>query len=393
MKKFVVFILVILALTSSLFASNVHFVFGDLGQHPDILIGFIPSYLLAGVGIKPTHPFIQGNTTDFQILVGEGYNQRLLWQDKDTGANLFDSQIWNKDNALKFNIWQNDLSLRFLQGFLSSPVEGKDLLTASFIINAKYERYYDKGKFLFMDIKGTMDDTIGDNYGGNVYPELSGERKDFFGLEMILSLKMDMISDNLHTNDGDVAKVELKWGPEFLNSAASGKADYISITLNNVYAKTLWEYKKGDKSMVSFTLVDRANFNWTGGKSVPSFIQGGVSLGRKVRGYNTYTYNTEFTLVNNFDLRIAGPGLFLESIAPRVNIFFDCGLGWGRVFQGGREEVNFLASTGVQFTVSFFDFIDLGYELNFLLTDKKKYTQPDTMGGRFTTNVTFFLDF
>ena len=57
-----------------------------------------------------------------------------------------------------------------------------------------------------------------------------------------------------------------------------------------------------------------------------------------------------------------------------------------------RLESNFLASIGVQVEMSFFDFIDLGYQINYLLVDidkYAKYTQP----GKITTNFTFFLDF
>ena len=79
----------------------------------------------------------------------------------------------------------------------------------------------------------------------------------------------------------------------------------------------------------------------------------------------------------------------MEKLAPRINFFVDCGYGWGRVLNTNRVENNFLASVGVQVEMSFFDFIDLGYQVNYLLVDKMKYTQP----GKITTNFTFFLDF
>ncbi len=387
MKKLVVFLLV-LALSFSLFAGDVHFVFGDIKQHSDILAGFIPSYALLGVGYY-LPPIIEGNTTDLRLLVGEGYTQRLLWLDEDSGENNFDNGVWDKSSALRFNVWDNEVSLRFLQGFFRSNVGDKDLLTLTLSLNGRYERYYSSSKFLFMNIKGNLDSIIAEDYSGAIYPELNG-RKDFLGLEFGANLKLDMMEDTLHTNNGLLVKLDFKFGPSALNNLASGHAQYFALTLNAVGAKTLLNVtnESGD-SMFSVTVADRAYASYASGDAVPSFVSGPVSLGRNVRGFNTYTYATEFSVVNNFDVRLAGPDVGIKKVAPRINFFVDCGYGWGKVFNTSRYEKNFLASCGVQATVSFFDFIDLGYEVNYILVDRNKYTQP----GKVTTNVTFFLDF
>ena len=387
MKKLVVFLLV-LALSFSLFAGDVHFVFGDIKQHSDILAGFIPSYALLGVGYY-LPPIIEGNTTDLRLLVGEGYTQRLLWLDEDSGENNFDNGVWDKSSALRFNVWDNEVSLRFLQGFFRSNVGDKDLLTLTLSLNGRYERYYSSSKFLFMNIKGNLDSIIAEDYSGAIYPELNG-RKDFLGLEFGANLKLDMMEDTLHTNNGLLVKLDFKFGPSALNNLASGHAQYFALTLNAVGAKTLFNVtnESGD-SMFSVTVADRAYASYASGDAVPSFVSGPVSLGRNVRGFNAYTYATEFSVVNNFDVRLAGPDVGIKKVAPRINFFVDCGYGWGKVFNTSRYEKNFLASCGVQATVSFFDFIDLGYEVNYILVDRNKYTQP----GKVTTNVTFFLDF
>ncbi len=387
MKKVIVFLLVLI-MAAGLFASDLHFVFKDLGQHPDIMWGFFPTYLMAGAGYD-LPALIDGNKTQVQLLVGDGYTQRLLWLDQNSGDNNYNKGVWNRDNALRVNVWQNELSLRFIQGFMISPVGDKDLLTLTLNLTARYERYYSSSKFLFLGINGTFDDYINSSYSGAVYPELNGG-KDFLGGEIALSLKFDMMEDTLHTNDGIWSALDVKVGPSWLNSGASGHASYISVISNTVGARTLYnlENTKGD-SMFSITLVDRLNASFTGGNAIPAYIQGPVSLGGKVRGFNAYTYGTEFNVVNNFDIRLAGPDLGVNGIAPRVNLFIDCGYGWGKVFNTERKENNLLASCGVQIEMSFFDMIDLGYEVNYLLVDKDKYTQP----GRVTTNFTFFLDF
>ena len=389
MKKILCILLVFVFIVSGAIAGNIYYAFGDIGQHPDILMGFFPSYAYMGVGVKLPE-IIENNTTDVQVLIGEGYLQRLLWQDKDSGENNYDGGVWDKDSALRYNVWTNDLTFRFRQGFGVSPVSGKDLLLLTTGVNLKYERYYSGSEFGPFDIKGTMDGIINSDYDGKIYPELAGGGKSFLGTEIQANLKLDLMKDTLHTNDGFWARIDMKYGPKAINTFADGFADYITFTVNGVGAKTLYNLtNQNGESLVSFILIDRMNASWTGGESVPSFIQGPVSLGRKVRGFNTYTYNTEFTAVNNLDLRITGPGLGLEKLAPRINLFVDCGYGWGRVLNTDRVEKNFLASVGVQVEMSFFDFIDLGYEVNYLLVDKEKYTQP----GKITTNFTFFLDF
>lgn len=388
MKKLIVLLLVVLIGISSVFASNLHFVFGDMAQHPDILYGFFPSYALLGVGYDLPQ-IIEGNNTELRVLVGEGYSQRLMWLDEESGENNFDNGSWKSEDALRFNVWINELSLRFLQGFLKSPVENKDLLTLTLFLNGRYEKYNSGSSFGPFNIKGNLTSIVSDDYNKKIYPELNGKDKALLGLEFALSLKLDLMEDTLHTNDGLWARVDYKLGPKALNSTLSGYSDYSSLTFNVVGAKTLYNLKEGNKSMFSISLVDRFNFNYTTGSAIPSYVIGPVSLGRKVRGFNTYTYQTEFTTVNNLDLRFVGPDVGMDKVAPRLNLFVDVGYGWGNVFNTSRSEENFLASVGAQLEMSFFDFIDLGYEVNYLLVDREKYTQR----GRITTNVTFFLDF
>ena len=125
MKKIICVLLVLAFIISGVFAGSVYYAFGDIGQHPDILMGFIPSYAYMGVGVKL--PQSNGdNTHDIQFLVGEGFLQRLLWQDKVSGENNY-KEVWDKDSALRYNVWSNDFTARFRQGFGESHVEGKDL--------------------------------------------------------------------------------------------------------------------------------------------------------------------------------------------------------------------------------------------------------------------------
>ena len=384
-KKIMVTAVVLLLAVTSVFAAPLRFVFGDLGQHPEILMGFLPSYLLAGAGYRPVE-LIEGDVTEIQLLAGLGYNQRKVWQDYLSG------EVKKKD-PIVYDVLETDWILRFVQGFGDSSVAGKDLLTITAGYEGKLEFALDsmvKGQTRNNGIQSvirSLDDRIG-TYDGDIYPDLRGNRTAL-GSVLALQLKYDEMDDRMTTTDGFVAKADLKWAPSFLNGALDGKADYYSLTLNAVAAKTVFAYSENGKDMFTITLVDRGNVNWTDGSMVPVWAQGPVSLGRKVRGFNTWTYNTQFTAVNNFDVRFAGPNLGVKGIFPRVNLFYDIGYGCGKYFNTQISEGNFLMSTGVQVTVSFFDFIDLGYQVAYLFSGEKFSEGTKKVVGSFT----FFLDF
>lgn len=384
-KKIMVTAVVLLLAVTSVFAAPLRFVFGDLGQHPEILMGFLPSYLLAGAGYRPVE-LIEGDVTEIQLLAGLGYNQRKVWQDYLSG------EVVKKD-PIVYDVLETDWILRFVQGFGDSSVAGKDLFTITAGYEGKLEFALDsmvKGQTRNNGIQSvirSLDDRIG-TYDGDIYPDLRGNRTAL-GSVLALQLKYDEMDDRMTTTDGFVAKADLKWAPSFLNGALDGKADYYSLTLNAVAAKTVFAYSENGKDMFTITLVDRGNVNWTDGSMVPVWAQGPVSLGRKVRGFNTWTYNTQFTAVNNFDVRFAGPNLGVKGIFPRVNLFYDIGYGCGKYFNTQISEGNFLMSTGVQVTVSFFDFIDLGYQVAYLFSGEKFSEGTKKVVGSFT----FFLDF
>ncbi len=382
MKKLVTILLVLLISAFSLFAASpdFRFIFADLDQHSEILIGFCPTYVLVGFGAD----FGEANTSELQVLVGGGYTQRMVFQDPHTGEPHYTEP---EGRGITYDVIQGDLFLRYDQGFLD------DLL----MLRASVETQYEYNRSSFVDRNESLVDQLNltGGYNPQIYPDLQPENgvSQFLGTTLGLRFTYDAMDDSILMNDGILAYVEAKYAPLFLNRWLDGTADYYSLTANAVFAKTLYTYTTENYDWFSIVLIDRVNVNWTDG-SVPVNAQGAVSLGRKVRGYNTYSYGTQFSAVNNFDIRFAGPGIGIDSIKPRINVFFDMGIGAGNYFNTSipvetESGVNFLSSVGAQFTVTFFDFIDLGYELAYIFTGEKM-TQP---GERLVGRFTFFLDF
>ena len=122
---------------------------------------------------------------------------------------------------------------------------------------------------------------------------------------------------------------------------------------------------------------------------VPVYAQKQGSLGRKVRGFASYSYNSEFTMVNNLDLRFTSPAIGIDGLYFRLNLFFDMGYGAGHFYNTEISQSQFLASTGAQISLTIFDFIDIGYQVAYLMNGRN-YAKGDTP---FTHNFIFFLDF
>ncbi|MBP5552420.1 MAG: hypothetical protein J6X41_03470 [Spirochaetales bacterium] len=88
----------------------------------------------------------------------------------------------------------------------------------------------------------------------------------------------------------------------------------------------------------------------------------------------------------------------MAGVFPRLNIFFDMGWHAGNYLNTNHsaadmaEKYNlkrFLCTTGFQLEMCFFDFIDLGFQLSYLINGEN-LKNPQS---KFITGATFFLDF
>lgn len=405
MKRALTVVLVLVIALSCAFAGDYKFLFTELDQHTEILAGFLPTLTTMGVGYEGLE-LIEGNLTQLQATLGGGYTQRALFQDPRTGEPL-------KNDIMLYDTIQVRWNLKFLQGFGDSWVEGKDLITAYVGYEGRYEKGVDSMVLGQKRLRGYADPlcTMTDataipsldawylSHGttaaeSKIYPDLA-DGYSAFSTNFYLGAKLNYMEDLMVSNEGATAEVKLQFAPGFLNRSAS----YYSLTFNAVAGTTLLElHDKKGLNVVSLVVIDRFNANWTDGDKVPTYAQMPVSLGRKMRGFNTNSYNTNFTVVNNLDLRFAGPEFIIDGIFPRLNLFFDMGYHGGDYFNTdlsakamaeAKDLKRFLCSTGVQLEMCFFDFIDLGFEISYLISGDNMRNP----GSRFITGATFFLDF
>ena len=383
MKKLLIATLLIVSILQAASSAPLHFVFGDMSRHPEVMKGFFPTYLLAGAGYD-LKPLLEGNRTELQFLFGAGYQERKLWQDPVSGEIIY-------DNPIIYDTLRSDLVVRLKQGLGDSRVRNKDLLTFTLsgeikaesnidsMVKGKYRDNYNSHKVL------SLDNYIGDDYRGNIYPDLRGDR-NYLGTFLSFQIRYDQMDDRKTASDGFLATLDLKHAPEIINR----DSDFNLIRLNAVASKTVYEKLSNGRNLFSITIIDRANLTYLTGSKIPVAVQEPTALGRLVRGFNYYTYGTELAVVNNFDIRFAGPDMKGKGIFPRMNLFFDIGYGTGDYYNTSIHDENFLSSCGVQITISFFDFMDLGYQVAYLFSGDKFSEGPDK---KLVGSFTFFLDF
>ena len=93
--------------------------------------------------------------------------------------------------------------------------------------------------------------------------------------------------------------------------------------------------------------------------------------------------------MNNLDLRFTSPALGVDGLYIRLNLFFDMGYGAGHFYNSEFRQNKFIASTGAQISFTIFDFIDLGYQVAYLINGENYAKGPSP----FTSSFLFFLDF
>lgn len=399
MKKILAVLLIICCICLSVFAGDFKFLFKDLDQHSELLYGFLPTLIQVGASYEglELRPL---DLTQIQLSVAGGYTQRSVFQHPDTGKPLSDFiQI--------YDVVQIRWDLEFLQGLGESPVEGKDLVTVYAGLQGRWEKALDSlllsggGIPKPSDIKrdrgtsGKIDVSSIDKWfseemnassnreNSPIYPDFSANGK----VTNILyaGARLNLMDDRWTTNDGVLAEARIMWSP-----------GYFGMWANGVWGKTLYE-KKADngRNVFSVVVLDRVRFSFLDGSGIPVFVQSPFSLGRNVRGFNSNSYNSNFSAVNSIELRLAGPEFLFNGIFPRLNIFFDAGYGFGNYFNTGHGSVeavkasNFLASVGAQLEMDFWDMIDLGIQVAYIF-NRPNLRKPAT---NIQIGATFFLDF
>lgn len=408
MKKLTTILLFLVVLVSFGFSKDFSFFLNGLDQHPEILGGFLPTG--SGIGINYDGLSIKdGDLTRIQLKLGAGYLQRQIFQNPVTGEFL-------RDKYQKIGIFDEfhfTWSAEFSQGFGDSWVDGLDFVTAYAGYQGKYEKFYDsliilkggggfpkktdykiwlgeKSKGQPDSIEGFMARYGADRASQKIYQDLAKDNN--YTSILYTGARINAMKDTWTASRGFLLDLKLSLAPAFMNKVST----YYSAQLNAVGGATILELKRRNGlNLFSIVFIDRINFTFIDGDAVPVFASHVNSLGRKMRGFDNNTFNTTFSLVNNFDIRFASPEPFIRGIFARLNLFLDLGYGAGYILNTGKNgikeisESGLLASTGAQLELSIFDTIDLGLQVAYLINGSAYRNRSEDV----LVSATFFLDF
>ena len=118
---------------------------------------------------------------------------------------------------------------------------------------------------------------------------------------------------------------------------------------------------------------DFVSVDWVTGDAVPLNVRqsfGGRSprtgLGGAVRGVDSGSLDGYFKAVNNLEVRLLGPALFLPTIVPGLVVYLDAGL-FSSAGCPRPEAWGFVASTGAGVFVDLFGFAQLTLYVHYRL--------------------------
>ena len=192
-------------------------------------------------------------------------------------------------------------------------------------------------------------------------PELAGSRS-MFQTSITAGLVVDWMDDDVTRRDGVRFGSYLRFSPSWM-PLSTGDASFI-VSWNELEAsKTLYtvgQTGRTELSWFSVVLDDKLTYRYIFGDKVPSYIQGGDIWGRGD------VPNAAHVLSNRLSLTFYGPQINSRDSYPSLTIFWDLGLGLGRVLNRGSVD-EFIAETvgsyGIKVEFIIFGIIELYYEI------------------------------
>jgi hypothetical protein len=338
------------------FSGDIGLAFEDARFHADFLGGFAPFYVRAGMDYSGLE-FIEGQKTNLILIGGGAIVHSSIWRDLN-GLPLEPDGVVNNtdefDDSNAYSRWQGDFSIKLNQGIMQEPGRDKAFLA----LYGKYGFHWTDPHENWKE--GSVDSVFLD--GSSIaYPDNAGTISNVIqiGAELDRLDKGDIYSGfNVNTS--------LIWGPSWLFNTAVGNTDFYNLNLTAKYFYPLLDLKRqdGDLTLIGIYLADRVQIDYLSGEAIPQFYQESPALGSKMRGFEGMSMGTEFTIVNNFDVRFYGIE-FLDNINPIFTVFFDMGYHGGNYYNTSTPGDAFVASTGVNFQLNVVDFAQVGYMLAF----------------------------
>ncbi len=378
--RLILFLLILMAAISAGAESPITFDISGLRWHFAWGLDVVPTGLAVTVGYEGLS-FISGLDTRFETTLDAGYEGFETYRGIDFTPHQEIDYSTGGNKNLEFNMASARWELGIKQGLLWNPGQDRNLLQIFLFYRGRYDSYLD-GR-IFWGTDPALEQPILD---GHLDWQANFEGTDAYGLfgnSFLLGLDLDTLEQNVQsqTYDGIFAEASFEISPYIEIEDVPGAADFYRFNLRAMLFKTLYSKASARKwNLFSIYLADYFSVDWAdAARSMPLYVMqsfGGtdlrLGLAWSVRGFEKFSWDTQFKIVNNLELRFNLPSIFFKNLFPGFLVYLDAGYGtkfWGA--PAGTEGA-FLCSSG------------LGVFVNLLgITSARIYFKLPLVGERF----------
>ncbi len=312
---------------------------------------------------------LDGRDTTLWLWAGGGWEQMPYYRmadstlvaeylDLGTGAVVDLPVAIDAENDPFYQRAEGKWQLGMVQGLVAGEGAAPDLVVAFLYYRGRYDAHLDQGLLMADNLLADLPD-----------------RDGIFQNSVLVGAAYEGVVKNDHTvKSGVRAEASVEWGPSFFISATGGESSFLRLNATARAFLPIWDAAPDrDRNLFSVYAGDFAAVDWVTGDQVPLNVRqsfGGRSprtgLGGAVRGVDSGSLDANFKMVNNLEVRVLGPALFLPDIVPGLVAYVDAGC-FGLVGEPAPAAWGFVASTGAGLFVDFFGFAQITGYLHYRL--------------------------
>lgn len=355
-------------------AAEPEIVFNGIKFNRALIPGEVPLPLGADFDF---HLPISADRLFLSLRLAAGFEDRLILRDDSTGAPLAKPEVFDAANQRHWFYWPNaQLDSGLLYRLLSG---GQPRLEVFGLARGRLE---------------------GNSPGlaTGYFPDARG----LLAVSFIGGVGVDAVYKSPRRfRSGYAGELSFEYAPSAL--AFTSGTDFYRASANFEGYLPLWTAGERDIDAWSLYAAGYIAGDWAGGSKIPLYVltsfggrQTRDGIGKSVRGFQNWGYESTLKAEASFDLRLVGPGLFgVAGIRPMFYVFGDAGYFAGLYdCPSVGDKDGFLMSAGGGFALNVFNFAYFGLRAGYKFPiDDPLYYIYFPSGQQFFWGFTFLLHF